>query len=112
MHGTANQQPQQQQPAAPAPIVTPVAPPVQAPVAPKVDDKELELAKAKAQLEMMRKKLEAAEQSKATEKQSRHSRPKANITTVTKTNQNTAKKLRMLLQTLVDARLHCTLKLS
>lgn len=63
-HGTTNNP----QPAN-APIVTPVAPPPAAPApapAPaKMDDKELELAKAKAQLEMMRKKLEAAEQSKA-----------------------------------------------
>jgi tetratricopeptide (TPR) repeat protein len=76
MHGTVNQQPQ---PAA-APIVTPVAtpPPTPTPAPVKVDDEKLELAKAKAQLEMMRKKLEAAEHDKASKdkhdahEQSRH----------------------------------------
>ncbi|MDR3614292.1 MAG: hypothetical protein P4L53_12085 [Candidatus Obscuribacterales bacterium] len=78
MHGTVNHQPQ---PAA-APIVTPVAPPpvpVPTPAPPKVDDKELELAKAKAQLEMMRKKLEAAEHDKASkDKHDAHEQSKHN----------------------------------
>jgi tetratricopeptide (TPR) repeat protein len=73
MHGTVNQQP------AAVPIVTPVATPPPTPAPIKVDDKELELAKAKAQLETMRKKLEAAEHDKTSaakheaHEQSKHS---------------------------------------
>ena len=52
MHGTVNQ------PSVVAPVVTPIT--AAPPPTPKVDDKELELAKAKAQVEMMRKQLEAA----------------------------------------------------